>query len=126
MAKRTSFQVAYDKAIETTIRDMEREGRRIIKECVNERTYEHDTKNLYDSYGFGVYYQGKLVKDGYLGAPQATGGKDWYGKNIEGRTEIFEFLTSEHKSPGGMELVVAAAMPYAEVLEKGSAGLKKK
>lgn len=102
------------------------EGRRILKECVNEREYEHDTKNLYDSYGYGVYREGRLVGKGFLGAAKAKESKDWYGEEIRGRSEIESFLQSEYKSDGGLELVIAAAMPYAVVLEKGSAGLHRK
>lgn len=105
---------------------MKKEGKRIIRECVDERTYTHRSKNLYDSYGYGVYRDKNLVATGFLGSQKAKASKKWYGKEIEGRTEIMNFLRSEYTPNGGLELVVAAAMPYAKVLEEGLGRVKKK
>ena len=106
---------------------LEKEGKRILKECEQERTYTHQTHNLYDSYGFDVYYQGKLQRKGFLSQSEtATETKDWYGVEISGREQIENFLTSEYKSPKGIELVIVAAMPYAEVLENASSGQHQK
>lgn len=104
------------------------EGKRIINECVNERTYDHRTYNLYDSYGFGVYYNGALRRMGYLNASKtADKARKWYGQKVWGREEIESFLKSEY-SPAkkGFDLVIAAAMPYGRVLENASSGQHKK
>ena len=106
---------------------LEKEGKRILAECEQERTYTHLTQNLYDSYGYGVYYNGKLQRKGFLSPSEtATETKKWYGVEISGREQIENFLMSEYKSPKGIELVIVAAMPYAEVLENASSGQHQK
>ena len=45
---------------------------------------------------------------------------------ISGREQIENFLMSEYKAPKGIELVIVAAMPYAEVLENASSGQHQK
>lgn len=102
---------------------LEKEGKRILAECEQERTYTHRTHNLYDSYGFGVYLNGKLQRKGFLSSSEtATETKKWYGQEISGREQIENFLTGEYKSGKGIDLVVVAAMPYTEVLENASSG----
>lgn len=117
----------YSKAVEQTRKEMVAEGQRIIRECVDERDYSHQTKNLYDSYGYGVYINGKLRNKGFL-AQRASAKKPrkWYGEEVWGRDEITTFLEKEHTPSKFMELVVVAAMPYAIVLEKGGGGLHRK
>lgn len=104
------------------------EGDRILRECVEERDYTHRTYNLYDSYGYGVYVGGKLMRSGFLQrSPQATEPRKWYGEDVRGREEILEYLKSEHRpSNDAIELVIAAAMPYAKILESGGGGIKHK
>ena len=103
------------------------EGARILRQCVEQRDYTHRTYNLYDSYGYGVYVSGKLQRYGFLGTQKATEPRKWYGENVRGREEILEYLKSEHKpSNDAIELVIAAAMPYAKVLESGGGGIKHK
>lgn len=102
------------------IEEMAKEGERIIKDCENERDYTHRTQNLYDSYGYGVYYNGALKKIGFLSSsPSAVKSKKWYGEGLKGREEIKAFLNKEYSASKGLELVIAAAMPYAVVLEQG-------
>ena len=106
---------------------LEKEGKKILAECEQERTYTHRTHNLYDSYGFGVYLNGKLQRKGFLSSSEtATETKKWYGQEISGREQIEIFLTGEYKPGKGIDLVVVAAMPYAEVLENASSGQHQK
>ena len=106
---------------------LEKEGQRILRECEQERTYTHQTQNLYDSYGFGVYYNGKLTRKGFLSSsPTATKAKKWYGVEVEGREQIENFLNREYKPTRGIDLVIAAAMPYAHALENASSGQHQK
>lgn len=106
---------------------LEKEGKRILSECESERTYQHQSLNLFDSYGFGVYYNGKIERKGFLTATQtATETKKWYGKEVDGREQIENFLNKEYKPSKGVELVIAAAMPYAHALENASSGQKQK
>lgn len=104
---------------------LDAEGRRIIQECVNERSYQHRTHNLADSYGYGVYHYGRLARKGFLTAsPEATVPREFEGEEIRGRDEIEAFLESEGEasiwrdSAMAFQLVIAAAMPYAEELER--------
>ena len=113
-------------ATEQIVAQLADEGARILRQCVEERDYTHRTYNLYDSYGYGVYVGGKLMRSGFLQrSPQATEPREWHGENVRGREEILEFLTSGYKPSQNIELVIAAAMPYASVLESGK-GLRHK
>lgn len=118
---------SYTQYINNLANELAAEGERIIKECEQERTYTHRTHNLMDSYGYAVYHDGAVIRSGYITAqPVATKSKKWYGKIITGREVISDFFLRKHKEPKGMSLVIAAAMPYAAVLEAGSAGLRRK
>lgn len=104
-----------------------KEGERLINECLNEITYNHDTLNLADSYGYGVYLRGKLVRNGYaLKAARATEPRVLFGHEVWGRKRIEEFLYNEYKARGYVDLVLAAAMPYGYDLEHPRSGRKKK
>lgn len=117
----------YDNIIASILNELESDARRILEECVNEREYTHRTKNLYDSYGYGIYIRGKLKRIGYLSpAPQASVAKSWYGQKIKGRTEIRKYLSGEYHAGNGIELAMVAAMPYAGVLEEGGGNLTRK
>lgn len=115
-----------EQRIKGFIEALEKEAQRILQECVSERDYTHRTRNLYDSYGYGIYLRGKLVKKGYLSAePTAENPRSWYGRTVKGREEIDAFLNSRYNPTNGIDLVVVAAMPYAAILESGSGRLKR-
>lgn len=119
------MRTAYGKQLQAEVLNrLEVEGKRIIQECVDERTYEHQTHNLYDSYGYGIYVNGSLTRFGYLSAaPLATQKPFEVGSEGDdyGRVEIRTFLAQEFApSSIGIDMVIAAAMPYAEVLEEGN------
>lgn len=116
-----------DKALMQILRMLETEGNRILQECEQERDYTHQTGNLYDSYGYGIYVDGKLAKAGYLSSSKtATENRKWYGQDVSGREQITHFLNSEYKPTNGIDMVVVAAMPYAHALENASSGQKHK
>ena len=107
------------------IKGLENDARRILQECVEERTYQHRSKNLYDSYGYGIYDRGRLIRSGYLSAtPEASTARKWYGQTVKGREEIKDFLNNRASPKGSIALVIAAAMPYAAVLEAGGGNLR--
>lgn len=113
-------------ATELLVARLANEGDRILRQCVEQRDYTHRTYNLYDSYGYGVYVEGRLVRRGFLQrSPQATDPRKWEGENVRGRDEILEYLASVYEPSQDIELVIAAAMPYAPVLESGK-GLRHK
>lgn len=116
-----------NKYIQSIIVKLEKDAKRILQECVDERTYTHRTMNLYDSYGYGIYLKGTLVKTGFLSAsPSAKNGKRINGTVVNGREEITQYLNHDYTPKEFIDLVVAAAMPYARMLEEGSGGLKNK
>lgn len=116
-----------DKARKQIIDNLAKDGRMIITACYNERNFTNRTFNLHDSYGCCVYYKGSPISGtkSYAGSLQASESKKWYGQNIQGRSEIDEFLDSYRANPSTISLVVAVAMPYAQVLENGR-GLSRK
>lgn len=117
----------YNTLLKGILDELESDAKRILNECVNERTFQHQTFNLYDSYGYGIYEKGRLIRSGFLSSsPSASQHKKWYGQYITGREEIKDFLESGYSSSGTIDLVIAAAMPYAKVLEEGGGGIKKK
>lgn len=104
-----------------------KEGERLILECINEVDYTHDTNNLADSYGYGVYLNGRIVKSGFANQiPNANKPRKWYRQEVWGRTRIQDFLNKEYKPQGYLDLVLAAAMPYGHALENASSGQKRK
>lgn len=95
-----------------------REGKRVAAECEAERSYTHRTKNLKDSYGWGVYHGGKLQRHGFLtDSQEAREPRRIGGVDVQGRQEIMDYLL-RYKPAAQYELVVYAAMPYASILEE--------
>ena len=76
-------------ATEQIVARLANEGARILRQCVEQRDYTHRTYNLYDSYGYGVYVNGKLKAYSFLGTQKATEPRKWYGENVRGREEVF-------------------------------------
>lgn len=114
----------YDRAIAMIVNELDKDAKVILRKCVSERTYEHQTYNLYDSYGYGIYVNGSLKKKGYLSSsPKATKSKKWYGEIIRGREQIDTFLNGGYTPSGIIDLAVVATMPYAKILEDGSGNL---
>ena len=102
------------------------EGGKLIEQAVNSRDYTHRTLNLHDSYGSAVYLNGALVERSIRTLPaQATKAKKYKGSNLKGSEEIMKYFQS-YKPKSDIELLVAAAMPYGVVLEKGGGGLRRK
>ena len=102
------------------------EGGKLILQAVNSRDYTHRTYNLHDSYGSAVYLNGKLVeKSVMLLGSKATKAKSYKGSKLKGSEEIMKYFRS-YKPKSAIELLVAAAMPYGVVLEKGGGGLRHK
>lgn len=109
-----------NRAIEQLVRKLELEGNRILRECEAERDYTHRTNNLYDSYGYGIYVGGNLEKWRFLSSyAKALVPRDIDGEEVWGRQEIKNFLYEYYKPTKGIDMVVVAAMPYADDLEAG-------
>lgn len=103
------------------------DGEKLVRRAYETRTFENRTYNLHDSYGSAVYVDGILIKSSvrYAGSPTAKAGKIYEDELIEGRFEIDAFFDWFKPRKKGVDLVVIAAMPYADILEKG-AGLRRK
>lgn len=102
--------------IQDLVKFLSKEGQRIVDSQLRNKGYTHRSLNLHDSYGWGVYLNGSLVASGFP-AMQAKKGKKWYGETIKGREAISDFLNNKYKPHAGIDLVVAVAMPYGEIVE---------
>lgn len=102
--------------ISELVRFLSREGQKIVDSQLQNKSYTHRTHNLHDSYGWGVYVDKKLVASGFP-AVKAEKGRKWYGETIKGREAITDFLQNKYKAHDGIDLVVAVAMPYGEIVE---------
>lgn len=86
-------ETLYKKALKLITKELDKDAKNVLRECIQEITYTHRTYNLYDSYGYGIYVEGKLEKIGYSSfSPKASKGKNWYGEEIKGREAINEYL----------------------------------
>jgi hypothetical protein len=96
------------------------DGKKLIADALSTKTYEHDTYNLHDSYGAGVYYKGRLIREYYNTPSKAKEPKKNLGKSEYGKDNIRDYLHSEYKpTTNGIVLVVIATMFYGEILESG-------
>ena len=109
------------------IDQLAKDGEIAIQTAYNRRDFTNRTYNLHDSYGSAVYVDGRLIKSSvrYAGSPIAKAGKVYEDELIEGRFEIDAFFDWFKPHKKGVDLVVIATMPYADILEKG-AGLRRK
>ena len=108
--------------------DMRMDCERLVKEALNTSTYRNQTGNLASSYGAAVYKDGVFLENTlatYDFSPTKT--KKWYARsNIGGQGEMRNYFRNYRPKGEGYQIVLVAAMPYSEVLEKGSAGLHQK
>lgn len=108
--------------------DMRKDCERLVKEALNTSTYRNQTGNLASSYGAAVYKDGVFLENTlatYDFSPTKT--KKWYARsNIGGQGEMRNYFRNYKPRGKGFTIVLVAAMPYSEVLEKGSAGLHQK
>ena len=109
--------------------ELAKEGKRLIDKAFETANFDkHKTQNLHDSYGSCVFYNGKEVPNTrrYVGRKATVGKKNPQGELILGRAEIDKYFDSYKPTTRGFELVTAAAIFYAEILEKGMGRLKRK
>lgn len=105
------------------------EGQKIVDKELSKVSYTYRSLNLRDSYGWGVYVDGKLVRKGYTA--NSPGIKKKWKENgqeedITGYETVVEYLESKYKPHPGIDLVVVAAMPYGEILQNAEGNVKKK
>ena len=105
------------------------EGKKLIDKAFATANFDKNkTQNLHDSYGSCVFYNGKEVPNTrrYVGRKAVVGKKNQQGEFILGRAEIDNYFDNYKATSKGFELVTAAAIFYAEILEKGMGTLKRK
>lgn len=121
-----------NRVIQQLISQLTEEGAAAIKQAYETRDWRNRTFNLHDSYGSAVYVNGQLLKSTirYVGGELAE--KEWSGKHkgrtimMNGREEINNFFTQYTPKTNGVELIIVAAMFYANILEAGGGGIKRK
>lgn len=109
--------------IKALISQLANDGEKAILEAYEGREFTNRTYNLHDSYGSAVYYNGTLVKSSirYVGAEMAEEDERY------GRNEVNDFFSNyKPKNRKGIDLVIVAAMFYADILEEGKGRLKRK
>lgn len=96
----------------------------LLKKAYSESGFTDQTYNLADSYIWAVFYQGNLKGSGYLYPYQmATKNSKYHSKLIDGRKLADEFLANYTPATYiGWDLVLAATVPYAPILEGGNTG----
>lgn len=104
---------------------LDKEGRRLIQLAYASREFENRTKNLKDSYCYGVFVGRNMVSSGFLtSSPDAaTTNRGW-----SGRVEAEAFLEQVGKRLKGdkISLVVGVALFYGSILEAGAPPLRRK
>ena len=109
--------------IKALISQLADDGEKAIRGAYEGREFTNRTYNLHDSYGSAVYYNGTLVKSSirYVGAEMAEEDERY------GRNEVNDFFSNYRpKNRKGIDLVIVAAMFYADILEEGKGRLKRK
>ena len=137
--------------IQQLISQLAEEGAAAIKQAYETRDWRNRTFNLHDSYGSAVYANGKLLKwtVRYVGQemvqpekelsfgwfwnkgrsmPDYKGNRRLSGDEVtmKGREEVMDFFSQYTPKTKGIELVIAAAMFYANILENGGKNLSHK
>jgi len=102
------------------IQFLAKKGEATAMNALKSVTYLADTNNLDDSFCWGVYAHGKLVEGAYgcAQAQEAVEPKKWYGQEMYGHDVAMSFLRNYKPIRKGFALVVAACMPYGEVVEQ--------
>lgn len=118
-----------DRYVRMYANELAEEGKKLIDTAfANANFNKNKTQNLHDSYGSCVFYKRKEVPNTrrYVGRKAVVGKKNPQGELILGRAEIDKFFDTYKPHTDGFELVTAAAIFYAEILEKGKGRLRRK
>lgn len=96
-------------------------GKELILRAYHTRGFFNRTFNLRDSYVSAVFVNGKLREDSirYVGKDLADVAKKIDDRYVVGRWEAEEYIRSLKPNRNDfIKLVIAAAMPYGNILEK--------
>lgn len=110
------------------IRKMRNDCIKLVSTAYTTKTFQEETGNLADSVGAAVYRDGKLIEDTMAyRQPRASKPNEWYSGDFRsGHDEMLNYFRNYKPRTKGLTIVLVAAMPYAEVLEKRKNGLQKK
>ena len=101
-------QIADDAIVES----LDKLAKSSISVSILNRGYTHRTYNLNDSYGFGIYHNGSLIRK-WLNNPEATSPDSRGGSGAQ----MGSLFLDKFSSTGDWQLVVFAGEFYAADLE---------
>ena len=107
---------------------LEKKGKELVASAYSSSEFEDDTYNLRDSYGYAVYYNGRVKAFGGLNGKKATVPKQESigSKNKSfGRDDLEQYVKMYGAKSYGFELIVIAVKFYAGLLEDGTKTNKK-
>lgn len=118
-----------DRATKALVEALTTIGYEVALSAYRQKTYTNRTYNLHDSYGSAVYVDGQLVPDSikFIERAYSKGVRghshnvvDKEGTELSGRASIKRFFEKPWivRKKDHITLVVAAAMWYADILEK--------
>jgi hypothetical protein len=106
---------------------MKADCKRVVEEAIRTSEFTSRTGNLEDSYGAALYYDGVFLEETlYYKEPTSIVPKRWKGSLVKGHEEMMNYFMSFKPVKKGFTLVLVAAMPYGEILERGGGNLKRK
>lgn len=106
---------------------MKEDCKLVVEEAIRTNEFTNRTNNLEDSYGAALYYDGMVLPETiYYKSPKATETKVWKNREVSGHNEMIKYLMSFKPKKKGLTLVLVAAMPYGEILERGGGNLRRK
>lgn len=120
------FKQAYLEEVSAQIvRDLTDLGKDAAKHAIENRGYKNRLYNLHDSIGSAVYFNGKLIPSSIRFADRKKSEGE-AREGYTGREAINEWFQANRVIgvKNTFHLVLVAAMPYAEYLEKGTSGKK--
>lgn len=123
-----SLRSALRKPVQMYGNYLAREGYKLIMAAYNNRDFTNRTYNLHDSYGSCVFFKGKEIPNTrrYVGRSATVWKKNRQGELILGRAEIDRYFDTYQSTFDGFEVVMAVAIFYGEILEKGKGKLRRK
>lgn len=122
-----AIQLDFRSYIGRMAKELAKDARDAVHVALETNEFQNRTGNLEDSYGAAVYYEGRMIEGTqYTLTPHATESKNWYGRKLSGHNEIVRYLRTYRPRTKGLSMIVVAAMPYGEILEKGQGNLYRK
>lgn len=124
--KQTGYykNVYFNNIVAKAVKELTDLGQEMANKAIQEgsRGYKNDLYNLHDSIGSAVYHNGKLIKSSIRFADTRKKSKGEAREGYTGREAIREFFEVNQTitTRNALHLMIVAAMPYAEYLEKGT------